>query len=141
MPVFAANVSVLTEQNVVRVHGMRMVGAVGARDLDQDPHRYDLADHVSFSWPPASSALRRVRLSAYRQPAIKVQTMQVSKSVPVRPSCSALVHGLHKVASASLVLGSFFLPIFGSDHDGSVVARGIIGRAVCSTVSSSPSSK
>ena len=45
----AADVAILAQQIVMRVHGMRMVGAVGARDLDPGIlARYDLADRVVF---------------------------------------------------------------------------------------------
>ena len=45
----AANVAILAQQIVMRVHGMRMVGAVGARDLDPGIlARYDLADRIVF---------------------------------------------------------------------------------------------
>ena len=45
----ATDVAILAQQIVMRVHGMRMVGAVGARDFDPGIlARYDLADRVVF---------------------------------------------------------------------------------------------
>ena len=45
----ATDVAILAQQIVMRVHGVRMVGAVGARDLDpRILARYDLADRVVF---------------------------------------------------------------------------------------------
>ena len=65
------------------------------------------------------------------------------KSVPVQPSFLARSFmAFTNVASASLVLGSIFLPTYSASTMAASLPEGIIRpRSACSTVSSSPSSK
>ena len=122
----AADVAILAQQIVVRVHGMRMVGAVGTGDLNPGIlARYDLTDRVilhSFLHHQRHVVCSRVHVAS---PLIKVQTMRVLKDrAGAAEFLGALVHGLNKRRLGVLGLGvDLFAHVLGK-HDGGVVARG-----------------
>ena len=122
----AADIAVLTQQLVVRIHGMRMVGTIGACDLNPGIiARHDLAERVVLHCllhHQGHIVRSRVHIAG---PLVKIQAVRILKDrASAAELFSALVHDLYKGGRGVLGLGvDLFAHVLGK-CDGGIVTRG-----------------